>query len=494
MKLFTLFAASLGIALLLVLTPHRGFAQPASTSPVQLTTPFPGEQNTIPTDGELGAFKRYIAILYRFAITLGTFMALLMIVWGGIQYATSGGSHTGIGEAKNRIKSAIYGLILLLAVVLIFRTLNPAILSGQSSSSNNQGQTPNLNTPSNVSIALLTNGNYELRWTDSSSGEDEFVIEVRRSDGSLLETLRYGGVNGTGSQVGFEITPRPGAENFRVAAAKTAPQTGPQNIGAFSNTVPAPQAQLSSTLGAPQIVTVARPSQSSIVTVQWQDRSSNESGFLIQGLPSSGLGATSPTDWIPITSYPEAQTPPGSGFSVLQVQFNQTMANGTVLTRVRVVAFRSENGRVIEQATSGESIIPAQSFSLNQPGSEPQLTNVTLEQTPLAGPALVIRWIDNSSDETGFDIYASGVPNGLTAQGFSFTPIEGVNANSTAATIPFSSLSGSPGNIPQSTIQAILQNGGQITVVVQAVGQGANATGVASNQTTITIPPQSSSF
>lgn len=53
----------------------------------------------------------YIATLYRFATGLVGGFAVIMIVIGGIQYATAAGNQQGIASAKETITSAIIGLV-----------------------------------------------------------------------------------------------------------------------------------------------------------------------------------------------------------------------------------------------------------------------------------------------------------------------------------------------------------------------------------------------
>lgn len=66
--------------------------------------------------------------LYKFAIGMATVLAVIMIIWGGIEYSWQdipGAKSSG----KDRILQAILGLVLVLSPVLVFSIINPAILN-----------------------------------------------------------------------------------------------------------------------------------------------------------------------------------------------------------------------------------------------------------------------------------------------------------------------------------------------------------------------------
>ena len=66
--------------------------------------------------------------LYKFAIGMASVLAIIMIIWGGLQYATQDipGAKQ---EGKDRILQAILGLILVLSPALVFSIINPSILN-----------------------------------------------------------------------------------------------------------------------------------------------------------------------------------------------------------------------------------------------------------------------------------------------------------------------------------------------------------------------------
>lgn len=64
---------------------------------------------------------------YYFIISISGLAAFIMIVWGGIEYFTSAGNSTKINDAKDRIKNVVYGLVLVLASLLILEIVNPKL-------------------------------------------------------------------------------------------------------------------------------------------------------------------------------------------------------------------------------------------------------------------------------------------------------------------------------------------------------------------------------
>lgn len=66
--------------------------------------------------------------LYKYSIGLAAMLAIIMIIWGGLEYATQD-SISKKSDGRERIYNAIFGLILVLLPVLVFSIINPAILN-----------------------------------------------------------------------------------------------------------------------------------------------------------------------------------------------------------------------------------------------------------------------------------------------------------------------------------------------------------------------------
>jgi hypothetical protein len=66
---------------------------------------------------------------YEWGIALGGLATFVALVIAGFQYLTSMGEPARLAEARGKIRSAIFGLILLLGSWIILNTINPQLLS-----------------------------------------------------------------------------------------------------------------------------------------------------------------------------------------------------------------------------------------------------------------------------------------------------------------------------------------------------------------------------
>lgn len=66
--------------------------------------------------------------LYKYLIGLAAALAVIEIIWGGLEYSTQD-SPGGKSGGKERIYQAIFGLVLVLSPVLVFSIINPSILN-----------------------------------------------------------------------------------------------------------------------------------------------------------------------------------------------------------------------------------------------------------------------------------------------------------------------------------------------------------------------------
>lgn len=66
--------------------------------------------------------------LYKYLIGIAAVLAIIMIIWGGLEISTQD-SISKQGAGREKIKNAIFGLILVLSPVLVFSIINPSILN-----------------------------------------------------------------------------------------------------------------------------------------------------------------------------------------------------------------------------------------------------------------------------------------------------------------------------------------------------------------------------
>ena len=76
--------------------------------------------------------KEYLTWAFRFALALAGFLAVMMIVIGGVEWIISGASEAMRGEAKKRIENAIWGLVMALVSYLVLYTINPSLVDFES--------------------------------------------------------------------------------------------------------------------------------------------------------------------------------------------------------------------------------------------------------------------------------------------------------------------------------------------------------------------------
>lgn len=91
-----------------------------------LLQPLPGMGQKLPVEKILPA---YLSSLFKFMLVLAGALAVLMLVFAGIMYITSGGNASTIEKAKSRIWSAIGGLVLAVSAYLILYTINPNLVN-----------------------------------------------------------------------------------------------------------------------------------------------------------------------------------------------------------------------------------------------------------------------------------------------------------------------------------------------------------------------------
>jgi len=74
------------------------------------------------------AIPDYAKYIFNFAIWASAFLALGILVYGGLQYLTSTGNVEKIRDAKEQIASALLGLLILFGSYLILTNINPQLV------------------------------------------------------------------------------------------------------------------------------------------------------------------------------------------------------------------------------------------------------------------------------------------------------------------------------------------------------------------------------
>ena len=72
----------------------------------------------------------YLGWLFPFILVVASILAVIMIVIGGLELA-GGGNESLKTKGKEKIESAIYGLLLAVSAYLILYTINPNLVNGK---------------------------------------------------------------------------------------------------------------------------------------------------------------------------------------------------------------------------------------------------------------------------------------------------------------------------------------------------------------------------
>lgn len=180
---------SLLIVLLFVLAPHA-LADTAQKSGFVALAPIPGltspEATSVLNSTSLANFFNN---LYKYLIGLAAVIAIIEIIWGGLQISTTE-SVGNITEGKKRIYQAIWGLVLILSPVVVFSLINPNILNLSLS-------LPELDTK----MGAPTSGDTTLPpcVAGNTAGAGKTCTLVAKNEGTTVNTLPTCGPSVTGS-------------------------------------------------------------------------------------------------------------------------------------------------------------------------------------------------------------------------------------------------------------------------------------------------------
>ncbi|MDO8624323.1 MAG: hypothetical protein Q7R54_03120 [bacterium] len=176
---------------ILFLLPLVSFAQTTGGGEFVPLAPIPGLTDNQPQRD----MALFLNNLYKFLIGFAAAAAVVMIIWGGLEYATQD-SVSKKGDGKAKIQQAILGLVLVLMPVLVFSIINPSILnlsvnwkpitpSSVPVSGAPGGPSGNLGT--GLTSCSISSGNYLQRATcTTDSSQQEWEGRCKSNGGELL--------------------------------------------------------------------------------------------------------------------------------------------------------------------------------------------------------------------------------------------------------------------------------------------------------------------
>ncbi|HOX60526.1 MAG TPA: pilin [Candidatus Magasanikbacteria bacterium] len=78
---------------------------------------------------EFAHIGEFIQYMYKYGVGVAGILGTVMIIFGGFQWATSGGNSAAIGSAKKKITGSIIGMLLAVVSYTILNTINPALVN-----------------------------------------------------------------------------------------------------------------------------------------------------------------------------------------------------------------------------------------------------------------------------------------------------------------------------------------------------------------------------
>jgi hypothetical protein len=150
---------TLGLLIFLGFAPHvlaQGFTALA---------PIPGltDQSTTSVINSV-SLAAFFNNLYKYLIGLAATLAVIEIIWGGLEIATKD-SVSKQSDGRERITQAIFGLVLVLSPVLVFSIINPSILNLSLNLPKLDLTTPPSTTSASATVnQLLTNNASNTNW------------------------------------------------------------------------------------------------------------------------------------------------------------------------------------------------------------------------------------------------------------------------------------------------------------------------------------------
>ncbi|MGC4118828.1 MAG: multicopper oxidase domain-containing protein [Myxococcales bacterium] len=259
--------------------------------------------------------------------------------------------------------------------------------------------------PTNLTATLQAGPQVRLTWRDNATNESGFVIE-RSTDGvNFTQVATAPARNNTGNTTFTDTTVNQAntsmSYTYRVAAGNVA------GLSAYSNLVVI-AVPLTNPPLAPSNLTASLQAGPRI-SLSWRDNAVNETGFVIQRSINNGA-------YVQIGTAPAS---PGTG-SVAFSDAAVTTAAANATYRYRVAATNGAGSSAFSSAAT--VIVPALPTAP---------TNLTVVNGPNANKtrSVILNWIDNSTNETGFTIERA--TNSLFTQGLTTVTVP---ANTTTLT------------------------------------------------------------
>jgi hypothetical protein len=117
----TLAAIALGVPALVPAAVYAQADSPEITEPLQCGAEFSFETSGCTVDGSSDKLTTIIKTVINILSVVVGVVAVVMIIFGGLKYITSGGDSSNVSSAKNTIIYAIVGLVIVALAQFIVR-------------------------------------------------------------------------------------------------------------------------------------------------------------------------------------------------------------------------------------------------------------------------------------------------------------------------------------------------------------------------------------
>ncbi len=97
-----------------------GFCLPPTNAKINISI---GGQN------EFTGLAEFVAFIYKYGLGLASLLAVLVMIFAGVQWIISGGNAEAISSAKHKISGAVIGLVILASAYTILYTINPDLVN-----------------------------------------------------------------------------------------------------------------------------------------------------------------------------------------------------------------------------------------------------------------------------------------------------------------------------------------------------------------------------
>lgn len=200
-----IFSQKFRIATFLVLLTI-GVATVAHAADVKLIVPIGTGANKI-VSASVGP-DVYVKTFYQWSIGLAALFAMLQLVVGGIQYVLAAGSISSKEAANERMRGAVTGLIILVAIVTILTTINPSLVTLTPASvappapgsinfaAIDASTAANLTTLQNASSSKAADDSRKKIIEANKAGDKRFTDALKEMEDEIYQFAQRSGVGG----------------------------------------------------------------------------------------------------------------------------------------------------------------------------------------------------------------------------------------------------------------------------------------------------------